>query len=91
MRLRTVKDIGALIRDRRRLQRIEQSELARKAGVSRKWLIELERGKPRADLSLVLRTLDALGLELTVEPRQRASQAKSVNIDEIVDAARKSR
>ena len=45
-------------------------ELARRAGVSRQWLIELERGKQTAEVSLVLRTLAAAGLQIDVrDPR----------------------
>jgi HTH-type transcriptional regulator/antitoxin HipB len=89
MRLQSIKEIGALIRDRRKLQKLEQAELARRAGVSRKWLIELEHGKSRVDLALVMRTLEALGLELRVEARRRANA--TVDIDAIVDAARRRR
>jgi len=30
--------------------------------VGRQWLVEFERGKPRASLALVLRTVEALGI-----------------------------
>lgn len=32
------------------------------AGVTRAWVIAMEKGKQSADLGLVLRTIDALGL-----------------------------
>ena len=31
---------------------LDQAELAEKAGTSRKWLIEVEQGKPRAEIGL---------------------------------------
>jgi hypothetical protein len=51
----------------------------------------MEKGKPRAEIGLVLRTLDALGIPLTtVEdgPAKEAGGAPIVNIDSIVAAAR---
>ncbi len=64
MRLRTPTDIGLLIRERRKALSLDQAELARRVGVSRQWIIGMEKGKGRADLSLVLRTLGALGVVL---------------------------
>ncbi len=65
MRLRTVRDIGALVRDRRRAAGLSQDQLAARAGVSRRWLAALEAGKPGAEVGLVLRTFAALGADLT--------------------------
>ena len=62
MLIRTPIDLGALIRDRRRRLRLDQKSLAEKVGVSRQWIVEVEKGKPRAEVSLILRTLDALGI-----------------------------
>jgi HTH-type transcriptional regulator/antitoxin HipB len=62
--------------------------------VSRQWIIDCEKGKPRAELGLVLRTLTALGLRLSagVEPASKAKSAlEAPDIDAIVSAARKSR
>lgn len=72
MLVRTAGDLGKLIRGRRRALGLGQKELADRVGVSRLWIIEFERGKPRAEVGLVLRTLNALGLELdiTEEPAQ---------------------
>jgi HTH-type transcriptional regulator/antitoxin HipB len=66
MVVRTARDLGALIRDRRRRIGFDQKRLAASLGVSRQWVIGVERGKARAELGLVLRALDALGVELTV-------------------------
>ena len=61
MRIRTPKDVGAAIREKRRALGLDQRSLAKRVDVSRKWVIEIEKGKPRAAMRLVLRTLDALG------------------------------
>ena len=62
--LRNPADIGALIRARRRTLGLEQAELAARAGVSRLWISQVERGTPGAGIGLVLRTFAALGVEL---------------------------
>lgn len=64
--LRTSRDLGVVIRQRRKTLRWDQAQLAERVGVSRQWVIEMEKGKPRAELQLVLRTLNVLGLVLTV-------------------------
>src|ERR1700733_16277843 len=64
MLIRTPSDLGALIRERRIKLGLDQISLAKKAGTSRKWLIEVENGKPRAEIGLILRTLKALGVSL---------------------------
>jgi HTH-type transcriptional regulator / antitoxin HipB len=65
--VRTPRDIGSLIRSRRRALGLGQAELAQRVGTSRLWITEIEKGKPRASLELVLRTLSILGLELTTD------------------------
>lgn len=92
MRLRTPRDIGAIIRERRRTLGLDQGKLARKVGVSRLWINQVERGKPRASLDLVLRTLAAVGVELITDAGERSSEdAEAVitpDINAIVQAAR---
>lgn len=91
MRIRTPTDLGALIRDRRIKLGLDQRSLAQKAGVSRQWVVEVEKGKPRAEVGLVLRTIDALGIQLMTEERSPAKKpriAPAVDIDSIVAAAR---
>jgi HTH-type transcriptional regulator/antitoxin HipB len=69
MRIRNNKELGAYLRARRIELRMDQATLAGKARTSRKWLIEVEDGKPGAELGLVLRTLRALdvALDLSVD------------------------
>jgi HTH-type transcriptional regulator/antitoxin HipB len=87
---RTPRDIGLIIRDQRRTLGLPQGELAKRIGVSRQWLIEVEAGKARAELGLVLRTLNALGLCASIEtespPTPQAVDAiPFVDIDAILD------
>jgi transcriptional regulator with XRE-family HTH domain len=65
MRLMTTRDVGAFIRDARRARGLTQAELADAAGVTRRWLSSIEGGgKPRAELGLILATLNALQVDL---------------------------
>ena len=91
MRIRTPVDLGALIRDRRIKLGLGQRALAERVGVSRQWIVEVEKGKPRAEIGLLLRTVDALGILLGAEeetPGKKGNAAPAVDIDSIVAAAR---
>jgi HTH-type transcriptional regulator/antitoxin HipB len=76
MFIRTPGDLGALIRDRRLKMGLDQASLAKRAGVSRKWLIEAEQGKPGAAVGLILRTLRVLDVSLEVNPGKQGSKPK---------------
>ena len=94
MRIRTAADLGALIRERRVKLAMDQSGLAEKAGTSRKWIVEVEQGKPRAEIGLVLRTLKALGvsLDLAADRAQKtvaASEPGNADINNILDSLKK--
>jgi HTH-type transcriptional regulator / antitoxin HipB len=94
MRIRTPADLGALIRDRRIKLGLDQRSLAQKVGVSRQWVVEVEKGKPRAEIGLLLRTIDALGIPLTTEkefPGKKSDAPPAIDIDSIVAAARRER
>lgn len=93
MLIRTPKDLGAVIRERRRELGWDQQALANKIGVSRQWVIEIEKGKPRAEVGLVLRALDALGVPLslgggTVALSKTGDTVPKIDIDAIVRKAR---
>ena len=85
--LRNSRDIGALIRERRRSQSLSQQALATAIGVSRLWVNQVERGKPGAELRLVLKALDVLRVRLLAEERESA--AAGPDLDAIVEKARR--
>lgn len=90
MFLRTPADLGAIIRERRRELGLGQAELAERIGVSRQWLIGVERGRPRAELGLVLRTLDALAIRLSAAADDSSARPRTTpDIDAIIASARK--
>jgi HTH-type transcriptional regulator / antitoxin HipB len=94
MRIRTPADLGALIRDRRTKLGLDQKSLAAKVVVSRQWIVEVEKGKPRAEIGLILRTLDSLGIQLAVDGPGKAKERNEpppVDIDSIITSAREKR
>lgn len=66
MQIETSRDLGLRIRDQRLRLRKSQAALATSVGVSRSWVIQMERGNPGAEIGLVLKALQALGLRMDV-------------------------
>jgi HTH-type transcriptional regulator/antitoxin HipB len=90
MYIRTPTDLGAIIRERRRELGLGQAELAERIGVSRQWIIGVERGRARAEIGLVLRTLDTLSIRLNAATDIRPAKPRiTPDIDAIVASARK--
>lgn len=83
MRVRTAREIGALIRDRRGELKLTQEALAARARVSRRWLASVEAGKPGVELGMVLRVLAVLGVELDCVDRRPPGEG-SIDLDELV-------
>ena len=89
MFIRTPADLGAVIRERRRKLGLDQAELAQRIGVSRQWVVGIERGRARAELGLVLRALDSLGIRLNSSIEASDLKGTAIpDIDAIVAAAR---
>jgi HTH-type transcriptional regulator / antitoxin HipB len=93
MRTRTVPELGLIIRERRRKLGLGQRALAAKVGVSRQWIVEVEQGKARAAVGLVLRTLEALGLQLDIDAAGSAAPTPNssiidIDLDAVIDRAR---
>lgn len=90
MFVRTPADLGAIIRERRRELGLGQAELAGRIGVSRQWIIGVERGHARAELGLVLRALDTLAIRLNAAVETGpARPGTTPDIDAIIASARK--
>lgn len=66
--------LGAAIRDARLRRGMTQSALAAAAGVSRRWLVNVEAGRGnRSELAMLLATLNALDLSLSLASNTPAS------------------
>lgn len=61
--------LGKALREARRAQGLTQAEFAALAGVGTRFVSELERGKPTAEVGLVLRVLADAGIDVFVSRR----------------------
>lgn len=70
--VRSPVDIGALVRSARKEQNLRQDEHAGVYGVGVRFIVELEAGKPTAQIGKVLHVLHMLGCSIEIlEPGQR--------------------
>jgi transcriptional regulator with XRE-family HTH domain len=69
------KDLGLLIRAVRKSANVRQDDLSAMAGVSRQFAVDVERGKPTAQVGRILLLLKELGITLTADISQEAAAA----------------
>jgi len=90
--IRSIRDLAVVVRGRRVDLGLSQAELASRAGVSRKWVYELEAGKATAEFGLILRVLDAMGLaleETATDDTSKSSEGSAVDLDGLIDEYRR--
>ena len=71
--IRNTTDFASAIRSLRRSKQMTQIALAKRAGVSNKWISDVELGRSSLRFTTVLRLLDALDVDLTLQPRSKPS------------------
>ena len=67
----TVSDpatLGRVIRDTRRALGLKQPGLALSAGVGVRFLVDIENGKPTAQIGKIMQVLGALGITVQLSP-----------------------
>jgi y4mF family transcriptional regulator len=64
--VKTPADIGLLIRRERKEQNLRQDELAGVSGVGVRFIVDLEAGKPTAQIGKVLQVLQTLGCSVDI-------------------------
>lgn len=64
MRIKTMGELGALVRTARTARRMTQAELAARLHTSRDWVVRLEKGHPRLEAQRVLDALRVVGVTL---------------------------
>ncbi len=91
-RIRRPEDLGSIIRARRHALGWDQKVLAARLGVSRLWVSQIENGKPKVQLDLVLRCLNELQLPLWTSDgtlsqnfNPTAKTGSLININDIAD------
>lgn len=64
----TPTEIGVIVRTTRKSQKLRQDQLAGVAGVGVRFVVDLEAGKPTAQIGKALLILAALGCKVTIAP-----------------------
>ena len=65
--IRSAKEIGAVIRKRRKALGITQKMLALQTGISVPTIIAVERGNEKSGIGVALALCEGLGIELTAD------------------------
>ncbi len=65
----TVDIVGLAIRMARVEQGLTQAQLASKLGVSRQWLIDIERGRGNPSYDSMFRIAEKMGFSVEINPR----------------------
>ncbi|MFZ3035553.1 MAG: helix-turn-helix domain-containing protein [Parvibaculum sp.] len=84
-KVRTVREIGQIARQRRKDLGWTQQDLATRIGSQKKWVVEFEAGKPTVEASRLLLAINILGLTLTLalptpsEQSRREANNKTFN------------
>ena len=76
----TPADIGEIVRTTRKDAGLRQYELAGAAGVGLRFVVDLEAGKPTAQIGKVLQVLTALGCSLEIVPPTEADATAPAGI-----------
>lgn len=77
---RDEKQIGSIIRRRRKQLKLSQFQLGEKSGVRQEHISIIESGNPATKIKTILSILAALDLEFQIQER---SNADSFNIEDI--------
>lgn len=86
MNIVSVRDLSVCIKQARKNCGWTQAELAEKSGVSRDWIIGLESAKSSVELGLVLRTLKALNLPLSIDLcRDHGKSVEGIDLDDVLN------
>ena len=67
-KVRHVAEIGGIVREKRKGEKLTQSQLASLSAVGNRFLSELENGKQTIELGRALRVLHKVGLEIYIGP-----------------------
>lgn len=67
MQIISIKDIGKLVKETRKKQKLTQVQLAQLSNVGTRFLSDLENGKPTCEVEKTLKVLSNLGIRLIVQ------------------------
>lgn len=81
--LATVEAVGDAVREGRKEKGLTQAQLATRAGVGRRFVVEVESGHMRAELGKVLSILNVLDIHAIALPSLPAEKRlKDIDLDE---------
>lgn len=69
--VKTSHDLGQIIRQKRKSQHLTQVQVAEHCGLSPRFISEIERAKSTAEIGKALYLLEALGIDLLANTRNR--------------------
>jgi y4mF family transcriptional regulator len=72
----TTAEVGDIVRTTRKAAGLRQDELAGAAGVGLRFIVDLEAGKPTAQIGKTLQVLSALGCSLDITPPPDPKRAR---------------
>lgn len=72
----TTAQIGDIVRAARKAAGLRQDQLAGAAGVGLRFIVDLEAGKPTAQLGKTLQVLAALGCSLDITPPPEPKESR---------------
>lgn len=75
---RSVSDLGQILRQARRAQRMTQAQLALRAGVQPHHISNIENGVTNPKMSTVLALLAALDLDWQIAPRKPGAAIEDI-------------
>ena len=70
VRIHSTGELGAVLKDRRKKQKMTQSDLSALAGTGVRYIVDLENGKPTARIGPALKLIEWLGLEVTLREKR---------------------
>ena len=63
-KIKNAEDLGSVVREARKAQKLSQDNLAGMAGTGRRFIVDLEKGKETVQFGKVLRVLATLGVSV---------------------------
>ena len=63
-KIKNTEDLGRVVREARKAQKLSQNDLAGMAGTGRRFIVDLEKGKETVQFGKVLRVLATLGVSV---------------------------
>ena len=66
MFIKSIKELGILVRDTRKKLKLSQVELAQLSNLGTRFISDLENGKPTCEIEKVLKVVANLGIKLEV-------------------------